>query len=656
MSDGDYQMYRRAVLAICFVSATAVLCFTGNTLLFATVAGPATDDTRGAIEETFGVEVECATASFQASGEQWRLRGEAASLEESNRFLRLFAAELFLYPVNAVSASGLKRVVLCKGLTVHGQEVGGTASAGDGTLFLNVSNDSPLAASAAVHHELFHFFDYADDGIVGQDDRWSALNVPGFIYGCGLNSRRDPWALEFTESFPGFLTRYCMAAVEEDKAEVFSHLVVNRSYVLRRAEKDPRLKAKLRAIESSVIAFCPELDEHFWTSAARLSRPLRPPVSSPIDEHRLFLESLKQRGLFDIALDYLALLRAEPGPIEIDMSQLLFDEGRFLTYAARDAPANSSSIELLQSAAARFEEAAKSDHLAARSGLELGDVLVERATEALCIANSPENHSSAKAARQQAQRLLNDAKREYDRVDQMQTSRLREMKKAPTGIGDSNAKALRDNLRGDVLSARLRAANALRTMASAYDAESPEAARLFKLAAAAYREIYARHSRRVAGAVALVGEAQCRQALGDTPNAVAGLEIVLSYPDEEALGAPKANAMKLRLQWLSSCGTSEDDLIASRGKAWLRAAAPRNLGTLDGVGIAYYTARAQLGLASRADKIADRGPLLNEAAMWARFVTDAALPDNPYRLLGNELCDQISARIKEANERNDGTK
>jgi hypothetical protein len=45
----------------------------------------------------------------------------------------------------------------------------------------------------------------------------------------------------------------------------------------RRTEKDPFLKAKVRTTKLRLAGFCSEMDDRFWESAKRLTRPT-PPV------------------------------------------------------------------------------------------------------------------------------------------------------------------------------------------------------------------------------------------------------------------------------------------------------------------------------------------------------------------------------------------
>jgi len=52
--------------------------------------------------------------------------------------------------------------------------------------------------------------------------------------------------------------------VEEDKAEIFAHMMVEGSYVTRRAARDDVLAAKVERMKELLEKFCPEMNSEFW--------------------------------------------------------------------------------------------------------------------------------------------------------------------------------------------------------------------------------------------------------------------------------------------------------------------------------------------------------------------------------------------------------
>lgn len=194
-----------------------------------------------------------------------RIQAKEAMDDELSSFKLMLAKEFALYPVELTRRASLRRVVLCKELTLDGQPVAGVPDFSRSTLVLDVSYFAinPQNARKAVHHEFFHLLDYLDDGEVYSDPEWAAMNSPTFSYGKGGREALND-DINLTDKFPGFLNQYSMSGVEEDKAEMFSNSIVEPRYVAWRIENDPILRSKVKLLKRRLAAFCPQLDESFW--------------------------------------------------------------------------------------------------------------------------------------------------------------------------------------------------------------------------------------------------------------------------------------------------------------------------------------------------------------------------------------------------------
>ena len=73
----------------------------------------------------------------------------------------------------------------------------------------------------------------------------------------------DPWS-GVTWDKPGFLNRYATSGVEEDKAEIFAHLMTEYALVGKRAATDDVIFKKMSAMKALLAKFCPDLNEVFW--------------------------------------------------------------------------------------------------------------------------------------------------------------------------------------------------------------------------------------------------------------------------------------------------------------------------------------------------------------------------------------------------------
>jgi len=79
---------------------------------------------------------------------------------------------------------------------------------------------------------------------------------------------RDPFSGVLRE-IPGFLTTYATSGVEEDKAEIFGHMMTNYTVVAKRAATDAVIREKISAMKRLLERFCPAVDQKFWDDVSR---------------------------------------------------------------------------------------------------------------------------------------------------------------------------------------------------------------------------------------------------------------------------------------------------------------------------------------------------------------------------------------------------
>jgi hypothetical protein len=190
------------------------------------------------------------------------INGHAATRDAIERYAPLLEQELRLYPRALFARIGLRRIVLCQGLSFAGQLRGAVPDFGHNTYYLDVSRgiENTTYMRRVLHHDLFHIIDWRDDGVLYGDPQWESLNAPGFHYGSGgKNAQNDSSMSVLTEKLPGFLDRYATTGAEEDKAELFAMMMVDPAYVHRRCEADAVLRAKVQRMRELMRSFCPEL-------------------------------------------------------------------------------------------------------------------------------------------------------------------------------------------------------------------------------------------------------------------------------------------------------------------------------------------------------------------------------------------------------------
>jgi hypothetical protein len=238
------------------------------------------------------VPVDVATAPFDVHLWSGHICGSPPNSERAAYFLALLVREYSIYPSEFFPATGLEQIVLCTGLTFESQRRGAIPDFDHNVLYFDVDEGSydQFYQRRGLHHELYHVVDLIDDGQLYKDETWRKLNPESFRYGNGgaeLQNDSSSGNLQHRES--GFLTSYSMSGVEEEKAELFSFLILVPKFVGKRAASDRVLANKVARMKSLLVEFCPQLNESFWqkVEAADLGTDSKPYTEYiPIDNPR----------------------------------------------------------------------------------------------------------------------------------------------------------------------------------------------------------------------------------------------------------------------------------------------------------------------------------------------------------------------------------
>lgn len=197
-----------------------------------------------------------------------KITGKEPNRERLDRYRPLLLDELRKYPSEFFRTLKLSKLVFAEELRFDDQKRAGIPDFHHATLHLDPEEGvhSKTYQQTVIHHELFHIVDWKDDGELYEDRSWKKLNPTAFRYGNGGRNARgnDQWQLD--DSLEGFLNKYSMSGVEEDKAEIFCNLMVRAGVVQERAAKDKVIAKKVERIRKIAKAFCRSLDDRFWNS------------------------------------------------------------------------------------------------------------------------------------------------------------------------------------------------------------------------------------------------------------------------------------------------------------------------------------------------------------------------------------------------------
>jgi hypothetical protein len=214
-----------------------------------------TADEYAKIAARYGIEIVLEEPKFPADG---TMTGRTASPKNLQLYFPMFAAEWNFYPTELIERSGLRRVVLCEEYRVQGIQRGGAVPniSNNPELFLDVGPLpwSRLYTRAIIHHELFHVIDqqiHREAGIRDNlaDASWEALNSDGFKYDSKMQA--DLQSPRLDPKLKGFLSRYAMGAVYEDKAVLYSFMITQGQIINDRAKTDPVLQAKMLRLKAN---------------------------------------------------------------------------------------------------------------------------------------------------------------------------------------------------------------------------------------------------------------------------------------------------------------------------------------------------------------------------------------------------------------------
>ncbi len=220
-----------------------------------------------------GIEAVIPSADFVHKARGYEVSGGKPDSDSLVKYARLWIAEWNLYPEGLMKKAKVKKVVFAEKLRV-GEQFRAAVPAFDlDSMYYDPAYGAGrgIYQRSVVHHEFFHMMDQRM-GILYTDPEWAALNSSDFRYGSGGAKMREPGVGNLTKEIPGFLTRYGTAGVEEDKAELFAHLIVSSDFVAERAQNDSVLASKIVLLKKRLSGFHSGFNEEFWKRATVLDR------------------------------------------------------------------------------------------------------------------------------------------------------------------------------------------------------------------------------------------------------------------------------------------------------------------------------------------------------------------------------------------------
>lgn len=252
------------------------------------------------------------------------------------------------------------------------------------------------------------------------------------------------------------------------------------------------------------------------------------------DRSEAFLDGLRKREFYDVALDYLEAMRNSPRTSKAFREVIDYETGLTLVANARRSSSKERERQL-EEARLRFETfvAEHPEHsLVTAAQAQLADLMVERgrakAEQAGKSNCTPEEKAQLMAA---ARTLFQNAQAILTKIDEQ----LQEKSKDYKNVDPNDVQRIleRDQIRTDIMQARLGLASMVFEIARTYEPGSKENKENLEAAVVKFGEYFKKYSRWVGGWYARIDEARCHKALGNYDHAYEILKEIMMQPEEE---------------------------------------------------------------------------------------------------------------------------
>lgn len=343
------------------------------------------------------------------------------------------------------------------------------------------------------------------------------------------------------------------------------------------------------------------------------------------EKSQAFLDGLRDRQLYDVALDYLSWARNSPNVSAEFKETIDYQRAKFLIAAAgtSDQPAaRASQLDEAETSLRTFLKNSPQHPLATSAQSELGNVLVGRARlkvgQALKVGRSP---AERKAVLAEARKAYQEARGSIDETEKQLEATYQKLKNVdPT---DAKAVAERDTARREMLSAKLSAAQVLYEIAQTYDRGTAESKAALADAARRYNQLYDKYKPYLIAFYARLGEARCYLDSGAGSKAIAALSEPLEQPDDaEPFALMKNQATALAVEATAAGGDVRQPAEAlNKAKQWLAASVHAEDFTPAGLAVRFWGGLSALEIARPLPaQDAKKAELLATARTWLEAV------------------------------------
>ena len=203
-------------------------------------------DDLDALFNHLGMELKIPEAKYYLSTDKFEINCNPATQRDLYIYTPLLMLEWWIYPKKFIQKASIKTMTLVHDIEFrtesYTQDRKGCPEYKNTRSIVYSINETNFAYIRIVlHHEFFHFIDFADDQSY-DDDEFEKLNEKGFEYGEGGDSERQ-W-IKLDKNTRGFINHYSTTDLAEDRAEIYQYLIGCPDEALNNGDIIVRKKAK----------------------------------------------------------------------------------------------------------------------------------------------------------------------------------------------------------------------------------------------------------------------------------------------------------------------------------------------------------------------------------------------------------------------------
>jgi len=370
--------------------------------------------------------------------------------------------------------------------------------------------------------------------------------------------------------------------------------------------------------------------------------------SRAAEEARKFLDALRENGYYDTALDYLEMARTDPLVPKEFKTTIDYEAGVTLIEGARTERVmreRASQLDRAQQMLKQFTAGHGGHPLAPGANTQLANVLVERGR--MKVEQSDEEKRTAaekQQFREEARALYTEAEKVFENLENEFLEQHKEYPKFIDEKKEPEKYEEREQVRRDLLQARLALGTVLYEKAQTFEPGTEEHKKNLEKSAERYHQMYEKYGARLAGLYARMFEGRCFKELGQHDKAFDCFEELLTYEDP----SPPFQGLKNKtfVFYLQTCLDTKGKERAPRLKkaventlAWAKQAARGPYeNTPEGLAIKFLGGKAALEIArglEGPENASEKRDLLKSARRW--FTDVEKMPGEYQTEAGNLL-------------------